>query len=283
MHILYYAVNDTAHEPCGLAVHFLEQFMKDTVTSAIKRAGDVLHRIHVKLYPNQLPNGGGPYVARTSSEKVLTIDDICTGMENKGGFSGDKDTLRKYVKQHYDELVYRLCDGFAVNTGYFTLYPNVGGTFFSPKEACDRDKHPLDIRLRPAAALTHLLNLVQLHVQGFADPSGFIHQFSDAESSTVNKEVTGGGQFVITGDKIKIAGKHPDCGVYFELTDEPDKRIKVTRPLGKNKPSEVVGIAPGMIAPKSYRLVIVTQFSGSSTTLLKEPRSIVSPFELAAE
>ncbi|MCL2232884.1 MAG: hypothetical protein FWB99_07395 [Treponema sp.] len=161
--------------------------MKDTITSALNRAGDVLHRIHVKLYPNQLPNCGGPFVARTASERVLTIDDICTGVENKGGFAGDKDTLRKYVQKHYDELIYRLCDGFAVSTGYFTLYPNIGGTFFSPKEACNKEKHPLEVRLRPAAALTHLLSLVQIHVQGFGDSSAFIHQFVDAESGTANK------------------------------------------------------------------------------------------------
>jgi len=242
-----------------------------------------LHRIHVKLYPNQLPNGGGPYVARTSSEKVLTIDEICTGVENKGGFAGDKDTLRKYVQKHYDELIYRLCDGFAVNTGYFTLFPNVGGTFFSPKEAGDRDKHPLEIRLRPASALTHLLSLVQIHVQGFADASGYIHHFTDAETGKVNKAITGGSLFVITGDKIKIAGEHPDCGIFFEMVSEPSTRIKVVRPLGKNKPSELVGIAPMMIAPELYRLVIVTQFSGSSAILLKEPRRIESAFELAAD
>ena len=256
--------------------------MKDTVTSAIKRAGDVLHRIHVKLHPNKLPNSGGPYVARTSSEKVLTIDDICTGVENSGGFSGDKETLRKYVKQHYDELIYRICDGFSVNTGYFTLYPNVGGTFLSPRDACDREKHPLELRLRPAALLTHLLSLVQVHVQGFSNPTGFIHQFTDAESDTINSAVTGGGQFVISGEKIKIAGDHEDCGIYFEMVDEPDKRIKVVRPLGKNKPSELVGIVPMMIAPKSYRLVIVTQFAGGNT-LLKEPRTVASAFELFAD
>ena len=256
--------------------------MKDTITSAINRAGDVLHRIHVRLHPNRLPKGGGPYVARTSSERVLSVDEICTGVENKGGFSGDKDTLRKYVKQHYDELIYRLCDGFSVNTGYFTLYPNVGGTFFSPKEACDREKHPLEIRLRPSSTLAHLLSLVQIHVQGFASPAGFIHQFTDAESATTNKVVSGGGQFVITGDKIRIAGEHPDCGIYFEMVEEPDKRIKVTRPLGKNNPSEIVGIVPVMIAPKLYRLVLVTQYSSSSNMLLKEPRTIVSAFELVS-
>ena len=257
--------------------------MKDTITSAINRAGDVLHRIQVKLYPNKLPNGGGPYVARTSSERVLTIDDICTGMENSNTFSGDRDTLRKYVRQHYDELIYRLCDGFSVNTGYFTLYPNIGGTFLSPKEGCNREKHPLEIRLRSSALLKHLLDLVEVNVLGFADPLGFIHQFTDAESDTINCAVTEGGLFVITGDKIKVLGEHEDCGIYFEMIDEPGTRIKVVRPLGKNNPSELVGIVPAIPSPKSYRLVIVSQYSGTGNNPLKKPRTLTSAFVLSAE
>jgi len=255
---------------------------KETVTSVLKRVGDVLHRINVKLYPNYLPKGGGPYIARTDNERVLSMEDVCTALENRGGFAGDKGLLLKHVQKYYDEVVYQLCDGYAVNSGYYTLYPNIGGTFFSPKEVRDHKKHPLGFRFREGAVLKQLAKLVEVNVDGFADTNGFIYQLTDVDTDTTNNSLTEGGDFVINGDKIKITEDDAECGVYFELTDEPGTRVKVEKRLSRNTPSQLIGRVPMLITPKSYRVVIVTRYAGSST-ILKEPRTIVSAFELDAE
>ena len=113
-----------------------------------------------------------------------------------------------------------------------------------------------------------------------ADPNGYIHQLYDVHTDTYNDALTGGRNFIITGDKIKVVGDHEDCGVYFEPVDEPGTRIKVQERFTENFPAKIIGMAPMLAAPKSYRVVVVTQYTNSSKTLLKEPRTISSGFVL---
>jgi hypothetical protein len=53
--------------------------------------------------------------------------------------------LKKYQKRvaYLDETAYQPCDGFTVNTGYFSLYFNVGGTFDKENEEHDAKKYPV--------------------------------------------------------------------------------------------------------------------------------------------
>ena len=89
----------------------------------INNVTEVLHRIRVKLYHNYLPNIEGAYIARTDSEASLTVEQVCAALKNRGGFSGDYEDLVENVKQFFDEAAYQLCDGFSVNTGYYSVHP----------------------------------------------------------------------------------------------------------------------------------------------------------------
>jgi hypothetical protein len=89
----------------------------------INAVNEVLYRIRVKLYPNYLTHGEGAYLARTNNEAPLSIEEICAVLKNRGGFTGNYDDLVEHVKQFLDEAAYQLCDGFAVNTGYFSITP----------------------------------------------------------------------------------------------------------------------------------------------------------------
>jgi hypothetical protein len=54
------------------------------------------------------------------------------------------------------EGAYQLCGGFVVNTGYFSIHPNVGGTFDKITEGHDAKKHPVTFRFRTRAPLRAL-------------------------------------------------------------------------------------------------------------------------------
>jgi hypothetical protein len=79
----------------------------------------------------------GEYIARTDNEATLSIEQVCVALKNRGGFTGSYDDLVDHIRQFLAELVHQLCDGFAVNTGYFSVYPFVGGTFDSITEGHD--------------------------------------------------------------------------------------------------------------------------------------------------
>jgi hypothetical protein len=240
---------------------------------------DVLHRIRIKLYRNFIQKIPGAYIARTNNEASLTIEQVCGILKNRGGFSGSYDDLIANIHKYYEEVAYQLCDGYAVNNGYYTVYPNIGGTFNSAKETHDHKLHPISFRFAMRAKLRRLIRGIIVDVDGVADTACYIATFTDYEENSANAYFLPGNQFSIQGHQIKIAGDDPGNGVYFVPVDDPSKAVKVER-LAKNSPSEVTGIAPNTNFTNN-RIEIRTQFS-SSKTLLKAPRSIVSTFTVEA-
>jgi hypothetical protein len=245
---------------------------------AIGDLKDVLHRVKVKLYPNYLLNAEGAYIARTDNEATLSVEDVCTALKNRGGYTGKYGVLVENVKQYLDELVYQLCDGYAVSTGYFSVHPNIGGTFSSEKEAHDHKKHPISFRFRTRRPLRELAQAIAVEIQGIADTAGYIGEFIDYDAESVNSLYVPGDQFAIYGHKIKLAGEAPGVGVYFVPVEEPSKAVKVAR-VAENTPAKITGIAPRTEYPHN-RIEIRTQFTGSGSTTLKALRVITSAFTL---
>jgi hypothetical protein len=246
--------------------------------AAINNVDEVLHRIRVKLYPNYLPKVEGAYVARTDNEASLSVEEVCAALKNRGGFTGNYDDLVEHVRQYFDEAAYQLCDGFAVNTGYFSVHPNVGGTFNSVNEEVDRKKHPVTFRFRTRAPLRGLAEHIAVDVEGLANVQGYIDEFIDVSTEAVNETATPGGMFSVSGHKIKVDGDKPEIGVYFVPADNPEGKVPVSGNLAENAAGKVIGVIPALGAG-AYTLEIVTQYS-SGSFFLKEPRTVVFQHEL---
>jgi len=244
----------------------------------INNVTEVLHRLRVKLYPNYLPTAEGAYIARTDSEASLNIEQVCAALKNRGGYGGDYEDLVEGVKQFFDEMAYQLCDGFAVNTGYYSVHPNVGGTFNNTSEIHDHKKHPITFRFRTGRKLRRLVEHIGVDIEGIADTGGYIDEFIDAEEDSSNSHYLPGNQFIIHGHKIKAVGDDPSVGVYFVPVNDPSKTMKATR-IAENGPSKIIGIAPGT-GSSPVRIEVRTQFSGSGGALLKAVRVITSGFTL---
>jgi hypothetical protein len=238
----------------------------------IDDVNEVLHRIRVKLYPNYLSSIDGAYIARTDNEASLTIEEICAALKTRGGFIGNYSDLVEYVHQFFHEAAYQLCDGFAVNTGYYSIHPNVGGTFNKTNEGHDTLKHPVTFRFRARAPLRALAENIKVEVEGVADVNGYIDEFIDVTTEAVNEALTPSGQFSIIGHKIKVAGDKPEVGVYFVLEGDADVRVKVNGHLAENTASKLIGIIP-VLKSGTWLVEIKTQYS-SGSSLLKEPRTV---------
>ena len=240
----------------------------------------VKHRIKVKLYPNYLPQVEGAYIARTSNEGILSIEQVCAALVSRAGFKGDYETMVDYVKKFYDEVAYQICDGFAVNNGYYSIHPNIGGTLNSPNDAHNNKKNPISFRFRSRAMLNKLVDQIAVEIEGIADANGYIDEFLDYDKNSVNSSFVSGNQFCISGYKIKIAGDDPACGVYFVPVDDPSRAVKVAR-IAENNPSKITGIVPETRFTKS-KIEIRTQYNGSNNSHLKIPRVITSSFIIEA-
>jgi len=198
--------------------------------------------------------------------------------EKPGGFTGNFEVLQENIRQFFDEAAYQICDGFAVNMKYFSIHPNVGGTFNSVSEACDIRKHPVTFHFRAQSPLRRLVNHIEICVEGLAGAFGWIDSFEDVEADSINAFFVPGNQFILHGSKIKIAGDDPACGLYFVPVEDPSKAVKVTR-IAENYPSRIVGIAP----KTNYlynKIEVRTQYANSSAKFLKNVRVISSGFEV---
>jgi hypothetical protein len=237
-----------------------------------------MHKMRAKLYPNYLPKGEGTYIARTTNESSVTVEDICASMKNRGGYDGSYEDAIQTVKHFLKETEYQLADGFSVNMSLFTVYPNIGGTFTSEKEAHDHKKHPVTFRFRTQNPLRDLRQSIEVIIEGMADTGGYIDEFIDYDENAINTLYVPGSQFAIHGHKIKVDGNQPDIGLFFVPVDDPSKAVKVER-IAENTPSKITGIAPQTKYPRN-RIEIRTQFTSSGSILLKSPRVITSNFIL---
>jgi len=256
--------------------------MKEESTSVTEQ--DTLYDLRAKLYHNTL-KAGGKFIARTNSRRSLSIEEVCMKLKRRSTYDGEYDTTVKAVKAYFRELVYQVCNGRMVNTGYFSVYANIGGTFNSQRDIHDREKNPISFRVRFLARMNRLIQFIKVEIEGLADTNGFIDEFFDGHTESTNDTISGNDVFSITGEKIKVVsdGENTDCGVFFVKSDDPSVRFKVNRYLIENTSTKIHGVTPMLIAPASYRIEIVTQFSGSSNSFLKQPRTIVSDFELTIE
>jgi len=239
---------------------------------------EVMHSINVRLYPNYLPGYEKTYLARTVNDASLSIEDVCTSLAKRGGFTGEYKDLVNHVKQYLNEVIYQICDGYAVNNGYYSIYPNVGGTFSDTRSPPDQEKNPLTIRFQPLKPLRDAIKAINIVNQGLADTNGHIAEFTDTDENTVNSVFVPGNAFVLTGDKIKVVGEDPECGLFFVPVNNPSGAVKVTRII-ENNPSKIIGITPDV--GSNCRLEVRTQYSNSTVTL-KNIRSITGDFVLEA-
>jgi hypothetical protein len=236
-----------------------------------------MHKMRAKLYPNYLPGGEGTYIARTANESSVTVEDICASMKNRGGYDGSYEDAVQTVRHFLKETEYQLADGFSVNTGVFTIHPNIGGTFVNEKEAHDHKKHPVTFRFQSLGPLRKLRDSIEVIIEGVADVNGYIDEYIDYDENTSNTHFAGNRMFAIHGHKIKIAGDDPGVGVYFVPDDDPSKAVKAAR-IAENTAGKVTGVTPQVIG-SFIKVEIRTQFAGSGT-LLKSPRVITSAFTM---
>ena len=246
----------------------------------IRNFGELLHSIHVMLYPNYLPGVKGKYIARTANETVLSIEQICASIKFRGGFTGQYDDLVKHVKQFFDEAAHHLCDGYSINTGYFSIHPEIFGTFNSVTDIHENKKPQINFKLQVKKPLYELSRKINVKVTGMADSRAFIDKYIDTEEKTENSIFIPGNLFCISGNKIKITGNSPDCGVFFVPVEDPAKAVKVAR-IAENSSSKVIGIAPDT-GFRYNRIEIRTRFSGQGSCSLKAPLVITGDFILEA-
>ena len=231
-----------------------------------------LHKIKAYLYDNVLTENPNDFIARVSAERSLSIKDICQSANTRGGADISAAAMEHAVNLFLKETAYRLCDGFSVNTGWFTASAHIKGVFNSPNETFNPQKHTVAFDFNQGSLLRKELSTVEVQILGVADSSLAILQVTDIKSGSINDLITPHRNLRISGSRIKIVGDNPDNGIYFVNTDT-QFRMKVEQDeIVNNNPSELIIVIPEL-PQGTFNLEVVTQYGGNSKQFLKEPRT----------
>lgn len=231
---------------------------------------NILHRVKANLYDNVLTDDPNDFVARVISERTLSTPDICKSAVTRGGAATTAEAMEHNVNLFLKEMAYQLCDGYSVNTGYFTASTLIKGVFNSPSETFNTDKHSIIFQFNQGETLRKELPSIQVEIKGVADSSLSVEQVMDVKTGSVNDLLTPNRNLKIKGYKLKLVGDKPEVGVYF-INENTAARTKVDpTDIVTNNPSELVIVTPELGAGK-YLLEVISQFGG--TTPLKEPRT----------
>lgn len=232
----------------------------------------VLHHIKGYLYENRFTNNPNSYIARVSSERSLSINEICRSAENRGGADISAAAMQHAVELFFKEMGYQLCDGFSINTGWFNVKVQIKGGFENIKDSFDPKKHSVLFRFNQGELLRKELKNIDVNIQGLAKSGIKILNIIDSKSGSIDDIVTPGFNLKIKGSKLKLTGRNNNVGVYF-VSEYDGSKIKVDKSdIVVNKPSELIVIIPDLPAGM-YKIEITNQYSGS--TILKVPRTCV--------
>lgn len=239
------------------------------------------HSVKANLYDNPLTDDPNDFVARVSSERALSVEDICASATTRGGADISASAMSHGVNLFLKELTYQLCNGFSVNTGYFTATPLIKGVFNSKDEKFDSNKHSLVFQFNQGDTLRKELSNVSVEIVGVADSTISILQVTDVKTASVNDLITPNRNLKIKGYKLKLVGDNANVGVYF-VNNATAERTKVDpSDIVTNNPSELVIVIPALAAG-TYMLEVTSQFSSGSSTL-KEPKTALFDKELTVK
>ena len=229
------------------------------------------HTIKAYLYDNLLTPDPNDFTARVSSERSLSVADICHSAATRGGADVSDAAMSHAVKLFLKEMAYRLCDGFAVNTGYFTAVPVVRGVFLNPNETFDPQRHTLQFQFTQGELMRREIEDVEVKIMGVAETGLYIGQVEDMKSRTVNEVLTPGFNLRVTGTKLRVVGDKPGVGIFFRETATNTATKVDEGDIVINNPSELMIIIPALPAG-TYQLEVTTQYS-MGKQWLKEQRT----------
>jgi nucleoid DNA-binding protein len=234
----------------------------------------ILHKIKCFLYDNILTDNPNDFIARVNSERSFDVKDVCTSAVTRGGADISAAAMEHAVNLFLKEMAYNLCDGFSINTGWFTASAHIKGVFDSPNETFNRDKHTLSFDFQQGSQLRREIDNVAVEILGVADHALSIAKVTDVKTGSVNDLLTAGRNLKISGHKLKIAGDNAANGVYL-VNQTTGERVKTdASDIVTNNPSELIILVPALPAG-TYKVEVTTQYGNNIKTLLKEPRTTV--------
>ena len=206
------------------------------------------------------------YTAKAQASGSYDKEAIIANMLWRGSLLTRTDILA--VLNGFEESITAIInDGGTVNTPLFNTSFSISGVFEGAADNFDHKRHKVNVKFIKGLLIRNAEAMIIPEKTGAIAPQLQILEVKDSVSGKVNERLTPGGVLEVWGNNIKIAGDHPECGLYF--VPESGEAVKV-QVIAQNKPSSLILAIPKLTA-STYTLTLVTQFTNGH--LLKLPRT----------
>ena len=200
-----------------------------------------------------------------STDLQLILDRMVA--KNPGVLRG---TMQLSVDLYNEVVAEAVMNGESVNTGLFRAVAQLKGL---AGQAWNPKVNSIYVSLTQGKTLREAIQNTNVEVLGDRPVKFYIGSSSDAATRATDFSATAGEAFTVYGKNILPAGSDPSVGVTLTnlstntVTKLEDKKIVLA------EPSRLILNLPAGLADGEYILTIPTQYKGSSTEFLKEPRS----------
>ena len=236
----------------------------------------------IELFDNPLTENPNDRYGRVVNLASIN-EDILIARAIANGFNGNAASMKAVCEALKQEAVKAVVRGEIVHYGLGHVVLDVEGSFIGDEPQWNPEKHKLVAAITTTKDLRETLKKTPVNIRGMASNHAAILTVTDVATGKVNEVLTPGGMANIMGSRIKIDGDKPEVGLFLD-NQNTQGRIQVpATAIGLNDPSKVMFVVPTDLAAGDYLMVIVTQFGGTSTRLLNEPRTITFNHVLKVE
>jgi hypothetical protein len=237
---------------------------------------DTVHAVTVKFVHAYLPTAKKQYNARVALQTELDLYAIA---EKATVYNMDisPDRIVEGANAFFTLCCYLSADGFKLKTPLFNSYMRIPGEYDGYETHLPKDVHPA-IRMEVSADFReYIRDRVKVVFDGIDETNGFIGEVVDEATGNVNGTITIGNIIDIHGSGLKIEGDEEHAStIGFFFSNETTGEIQATI-IPVNEPKMIKVLVPQLSAA-DYTIVIRTQTSAKSATLLKNIREVKSDF-----
>jgi hypothetical protein len=226
--------------------------------------------LEYSLHENPLTDRKDDYAAQAHVKKIYNREEFIDLMLQRGTLVTRTDIVA--VLNNLEETaVYVTENGEGLNLPLINTGFSVPGVFKSILDLFDPNRHKLHVNVSKGVLLREAEKRVKLVKINAPSPQPQVLEVKDSVSEKIDEVLTSGGAVEIDGINIKLAGKKETVGLWF--VSESDGSETPATTIVINRPAQVIALIPALTIGETYRIKIVTQYSGSVE--LKQPKVTV--------
>jgi hypothetical protein len=231
------------------------------------------------LKNNQLTEDPKDFVASVSGMGSKNLNDIVDAIM-KDGTENERSTIVGIVTRFQEKAMQLVLSGHSVNTGMVYMRPVIKGAFYD--KVWNPEANSVYVAMNQGMQLRKAAEDTKVELLGISPDMMELYSLTNMATGSSDGTLTKGKNAEFKGSFIRIAGEHPDCGVFFIDTTSGEQVKLPADAIVLNEPSRLLLLIPESMPSGEYEIKLTTQYT-KGITLLKSPRSVTFSMPVVVE